>query len=124
MSIYRRVIAYYRPFWKPTALAAALTLASTAFGILRVWPLKFLINLLSFDRTSGHALTYFGYDLTAWPTQSVVLLLCGLMVGFHLLGGLANYVTTMIFVRVGLQALLRLRTDLYAYLHSAPAQVS
>ncbi len=120
MSIYRRVIAYYRPFWKPTALAAALTLASTAFGILRVWPLKFLINLLSFDRTSGHALTYFGYDLTAWPTQSVVLLLCGLMVGFHLLGGLANYVTTMIFVRVGLQALLRLRTDLYAYLHLLP----
>ncbi len=30
----------------------------------------------------------------------------------------------MIFVRVGLQALLRLRTDLYAYLHLLPPQVS
>lgn len=42
------------------------------------------------------------------------------MVVFHFLGGLLNFFTTMLFVRVGLHALMRLRTELYAYLHLLP----
>ncbi len=37
-----------------------------------------------------------------------------------MLWGLINLLTNYIYVKVGLQALLRLRTELYAYLHSLP----
>ncbi len=119
MSIYRRVLAYYRPFLWPTVFASTLVLASTAFGLLRPWPFRFLIdNVL--DSKAAKPMQILGHDLSQWPIPSVVLLLCSLIVVFQLLGGLLNYFTTMLFVRVGLQALMRLRTDLYSYLHLLP----
>src|SRR6202044_310368 len=36
------------------------------------------------------------------------------------LSGVLNLITNMIFVRVGLQSLLKLRTELYAYLQALP----
>jgi ATP-binding cassette subfamily B protein/subfamily B ATP-binding cassette protein MsbA len=42
------------------------------------------------------------------------------MVGVYFLSGVLNLVTNMIFVRVGLQSLLKLRTELYAYLQALP----
>jgi len=119
MSIYRRVFAYYRPFLAPTSIAAALVLASTAFGLLKVWPFAYLVDHVLKPENRG-AMQILGHDLSSWPIPSVVMLLCGLMVTFHLLGGFLNYITTMLFVRVGLQALLRLRTDIYYYLHVLP----
>lgn len=121
MSIYRRVLAYYRPFWKPTLGATALTLVSTALNLLKVWPFAFIVDhVLRPDGRTAEGLHILGFDFSAWPATSLVLVLCLLMVLFHLLGGLLHLFTTMIFVRVGLQALLRLRTDLYATLHSLP----
>jgi ATP-binding cassette subfamily B protein len=120
MSIYRRVLAYYRPFLGPTALAAALVLVSTAFGLLRAWPFAFLVDHVLKPENRSAGIRILGFNLSDWPIPSVVMLVCGLMVTFHLLGGLLNYATTMIFVRVGLQTLMRLRTDLYAYLHLLP----
>ncbi len=121
MPIYRRVIGYYRPFLGPTLGAVALTLVSTGFNLLKPWPLKYIIDEVV--RVGGGAagqITAFGYQLVGWSITDVLLMLCGLMVVFHLLGGILGFYTTMIFVRVGLQTLLRLRTELYAYLHSLP----
>jgi ATP-binding cassette subfamily B protein len=121
MSIYRRVFAYYRPFWKTTAIATSLTLISTAFNLLKVWPFAFIVDhVLRPDGRAGSGLQVLGWDFSQWTPSSLILLLCGLMVAFHLLGGTLNLFTTMMFVRVGLQSLLRLRTDLYAALHSLP----
>lgn len=121
MSIYRRVALYYRPFWAPTAVATLFTLASTAFNLLRVWPFAYIVE--HFLRTGPQgpgAAVILGHDFSNVPVPTFILLLCAAMVAFHLLGGLLNLVTTLTFVRVGLQALLRMRTDLYAYLHSLP----
>jgi ATP-binding cassette, subfamily B, bacterial len=119
MSIYRRVVAYYRPFWKPTLMATLLTLVSTVFNLLKVWPFAFIVDhVLRPGGTRG--LIFLGYDLSGWTIPGLILALCSLIVVFHLLGGLLHYFTTLIFVRIGLHALLRLRTELYAYLHSLP----
>ena len=42
MSIYRRVLDYYRPDLGTTMAAMALTLLANVFNILRPWPLAFI----------------------------------------------------------------------------------
>jgi ATP-binding cassette subfamily B protein/subfamily B ATP-binding cassette protein MsbA len=120
MSIYRRVALYYRPFWAPTALATLFTLASTAFNLLRVWPFAYIVEHFLRSGPERPPAVILGHDFSNIPAPRLILGLCVAMVAFHLLGGLLNLVTTLTFVRVGLQALLRMRTDLYAYLHSLP----
>src|SRR4029077_13735103 len=51
-------------------------------------------------------------------SSDLIPLLCLALVGIQLLWGLSNLASNYIFVKVGLQALLKLRTDLYAYLQS------
>jgi ATP-binding cassette subfamily B protein/subfamily B ATP-binding cassette protein MsbA len=53
------------------------------------------------------------------PT-GMILCLCLVIVAVNFLAGLLNLVTNLIFVRVGLQSLLKLRTELYAYLQALP----
>src|SRR5882757_5286901 len=121
MQIYRRALAYYRPFLAPTIAAVLLTLVSIGLGLLRPWPFAFIVDhVLPAAAKGEHHLDVVGYDLSGWPLPTVVLLMCGLIVGFHLLSGLLNLFTGIMFLRVGLHALLRLRTELYAYLHSLP----
>ncbi|MFN2509539.1 MAG: ABC transporter ATP-binding protein, partial [Chthoniobacterales bacterium] len=50
--------------------------------------------------------------------NGVVAILCLVLVMIQLLWGLVNLVSNYLFVRIGLQALLKLRTELYAYLQS------
>ena len=122
MSIYRRALAYYRPFLGPTVAAVALTLVSIAFGLLRPWPFAYIVDqvLPAAAESGAHRLSVLGFDLSAWSLPSIVVLMCSLIVTFHMLAGLLNLFTGVIFLRVGLQALLRLRTEIYAYLHSLP----
>ena len=44
MSIYRRVLAYYRPFVAPTVLATLLTLVSIGFNLLKPWPFAVMVD--------------------------------------------------------------------------------
>ncbi len=118
MSIYRRVLAYYRPFLAPTLLATALCLVSIAFNLLKPWPFAFIIDKVLPSAMKGtQAIEWGGAEI---PVGRAILFLCIALVIFHLLGGLLNVFTSMIYVKVGLRALLRLRTELYAYLHSLP----
>jgi len=108
MSIYRRVLRYYRPFLGQTALGLCLSLAAIALSLLRPWPFKIIVD----DVLGGNQRGRFGnsVDLIPW--------LCAALVGIQILWGLLNLASNYLFVKVGLQALLKLRTDLYAYLQS------
>ena len=53
-------------------------------------------------------------------TKWTVLALCAFLVTVTLASGLLGLWSNFLFVRVGLQALLKLRTDLFAYLQSLP----
>ncbi len=118
MSIYRRVLAYYRPFLGPTLLATGISLASIAFNLLKPWPFAVIVDRILPAAARGQStISAYGYSL---PVVGSILGLCAALVLFHFLGGLLNMLTSLIFVKVGLRTLLKLRTDLYSYLHYLP----
>jgi ATP-binding cassette subfamily B protein/subfamily B ATP-binding cassette protein MsbA len=108
MSIYRRVLAYYRPFSAQTALGLILSLAAIALSLLKPWPLKIIVD----DVLQRNPQAQFG------NSPNLIPLLCLAFVAIQLFWGLLNLASNYLFVKVGLQALLKLRTDLYAYLQS------
>ncbi len=91
-----------------------LTLLSSAFNVLRPWPMKYIVDRL-LPAATAHSVVYDG-----WSVSAILAAVCALMVVFHLLAGGIGYMVSVITLRVSLQALLRLRTELYAYLHSLP----
>ena len=108
MSIYRRVLVYYRPFSAQTALGLLFSLAAIGLSLLKPWPLKIIVD----DVLQHNPNARFG------NSPSLIPLLCLGLVAVQLLWGLLNLGSNYLFVKVGLQALLKLRTDLYAYLQS------
>lgn len=108
MSIYRRVLAYYRPFSAQTAIGLVLSLAAIGLSLLKPWPLKIIVD----DVLQRNPQARFG------NSPNLIPLLCLAFVAIQLLWGLLNLASNYLFVKVGLQALLKLRTDLYAYLQS------
>ena len=124
MSVHRRAFAYFRPYIWPTTGAMLLTLVANAFNLLRPWPLAFIVDKLlpasTAGATSGHGLILWGHDLGAWSLPVILSAVCTLMVVLHILAGGIGYFTSIMTLRVSLHSLLRLRTELYAYLQSLP----
>ncbi len=123
MAVYRRTFAYFRPFLGPTVLALALSLAVTGLNLLKPWPFKYIIDgVLSPADAPGTATAH--EQLAAWfggaAGPQIVLALCLVLVGVTFAAGLLHLATSYIFVAVGLRALLKIRTELYAYLQSLP----
>lgn len=120
MSIYLRALPYYRPLWQ-TVIGLLLSLSGIALNLLKPWPLKFIVDDVLPSAAKGvpvsaRLASFFGHS----NPQTIILALCLLMVLIHLIGAFISLITNVLFVRVGLKALLRLRTDLYAYLQSLP----
>ena len=112
MSIYRRVIRYYQPFssdlqpfWGQTISGLLLSLVGIALNLLKPWPFKIIVD--NFLRPGPEARG----DWRTW-----VLLLCLGLIVIQFAWGIINWITNYLFVKIGLQALLKLRTDLYAHL--------
>src|SRR5205814_9801267 len=101
MSIYRRVLAYYRPFSAQTALGLALSLAAIGLSLLRPWPFNIIVD----DILARNPNAPFG------NSPSLIPLLCLAVAATPLLWGLLNLATNYLFVKIGLQAFLKLRTD-------------
>ena len=122
MPLYRRTLAYFRPFLGQSLFATALTLVSIGFNLLKPWPFKYIVDGVLTPADTAHARAH--AEVARWfgglAPQRVVLILCIVIVLFHLAAGAVNLVTNVMFVRVGLQALLKMRTELYAYLQSLP----
>jgi len=107
MSIYRRVLGYYRPFLWQTIFGLCLALIGIGLNLLKPWPFKIIVD--DFLR-AGPTIRP---DWRMW-----LLLLCLALIGIQFLWGIINWSTNYLFVKIGLQALLKLRTDLYSYLQS------
>jgi ATP-binding cassette, subfamily B, bacterial len=124
MSIYRRVLQYYRPFFLPTTFALFLSLCAIGLNLLKPWPFKIIVdNILPAFTHRDYSVQSYRFDIFGFhaPTMSVtawIAVLCLSLVIIQIVGAALGWVTTFIFVKVGLQALLKLRTDLYAYLQS------
>src|SRR5881398_886423 len=105
MSIYRRVLRYYQPFWRKTIIGLFLSLIGIGLNLLKPWPFKIIVD--DFLRPTPAARG----DWSTW-----VPLLCLALVVIQVAWGIINWITNYLFVKIGLEALLRLRTDLYSYL--------
>ena len=121
MNIYSRAIRYFRPFLWPSLGGVFLTIFSIAFNLLKPWPFKFIVDgVLDVTKGTSDSKAF----VQAWFGNAsppvVVFWLCFIMVAISLVGGLVNLGSNYLFVRVGLQALLKLRTDLYAALQALP----
>ena len=118
MSIYRRVLRYYRPFLPQTLVGLIFSLCGIGLNLLKPWPFKFIVD--EFLPTLSHG----GVRGGGWTAEIIqnprraLLVLCLALVVIQLLWGMINWFTNYIFVKIGLQALLKLRTDLYSYLQS------
>lgn len=105
MSIYRRVLRYYQPFWGKTVIGLFLSLLGIGLNLLKPWPFKIIVD--DFLRPGPQARG----DWRTW-----VPLLCLALIAIQIAWGIMNWITNYIFVKIGLQALLKLRTDLYSHL--------
>ena len=118
--IYRRVLRYYLPFLGPTIAGLVLTLCGVALNLLKPWPFQIIVDhVLPGDAARVGESQIGAYLERTFPEPwQLILLLCSALVFFQMLWGVANWLSDYVFVKVGLQALTKLRTDLYAYLQS------
>ena len=117
MSIYRRVLIYYRPFSQPTLLALGISLVTIGLNLLKPWPFGVIVDRVLPSPASG---IIGRTPPAAMNPAHEVFALCAFLVFITLASGLLGLWSNFLFVRVGLQALLKLRTDLFAYLQSLP----
>lgn len=108
MSIYRRILRYYRSFLPQTVLGLVLSLTGIGLNLLKPWPFKLIVD----NVLTGHG----NFHWLAGPRTHVVLLLCLALVVIQFLWGVCNWITNYVFVRIGLEALLKLRTEIYSHL--------
>ena len=117
MNLTWRILRYFRPFAGRILLALALLLVATVLNLLKPWPLKFVVDTILPAPQGG---IHFPWGQTTWSFPSALAITCAALVGIHLLWGAVNLAQTYTLIGVGLQALLRVRTELYAYLQSLP----
>src|SRR5690349_10222247 len=117
MSIYRRVLRYYRPFLPQTIVGLLLSVVGIALNLLKPWPFKIIVdNIIPHPRNIFLTTHSFGLSRNIHlSTAEQIALLCLALVVLQFLWGVINWITNYLLVKVGLQALLKLRTDLYAY---------
>lgn len=122
MSIYRRVLVYYRPFLRPTLLALAISLGTIGLSLLKPWPFGVIVDeVLPGGRHAGNVQNWLAaHGLAPSGPPALVLGLCAALIVITLGAGLLGLASNYLFVHVGLQALLQLRTDLYATLQGLP----
>ncbi len=122
--IYRRVLAYYRPFLRPTVFALVLSLGGIGLNLLKPWPFKIIVDqVLPGTQVDAGAHQFFWGNIfdpahSSLSRSQMVAVLCGALVVIQIIWGALNWVTNYILVKIGLEALLKLRTDLYSYLQS------
>lgn len=117
MSVYRRALAYYRPFLGQTVLGLTLSLLVSGINLLKPLPFKFVVDDILLGGKSQSAFSDWLHKIS--PIEAIFYL-CLASVLVTLASGLMNLVKNVILVGASLKALLRLRTELYRYLHSLP----
>src|SRR5438270_7205357 len=105
MSIYRRVLRYYRPFLGQTIFGLCLMLFGIALNLLKPWPFKIIVD--DFLREGAPRRT----DWRMW-----VLLLCLVLIGIQIFWGIIYWILNYLFVIIGIQELLKFCFDLVSSL--------
>jgi len=121
MSIYRRVLKYYRGFLPRSLVALMLSFAAIGLNLLKPWPFKIIVDQILPGRLKVFQFglrSIFGSEIKTpvLDTMEAIALLCLAMVIIQLFWSLCSLASNYMFVKIGLESLLRLRTELYAHL--------
>ena len=121
MSIYRRVLKYYRGFLPRSLVALMLSFAAIGLNLLKPWPFKIIVDRILPGRLKVFQFglrSIFGSEIKTpvLDTMEAIALLCLAMVIIQLFWSLCSLASNYMFVKIGLESLLRLRTELYAHL--------
>lgn len=117
MKLVGRILGYYRPFAGRILGAFLLLGVATGLNLLKPWPLKFVVDSVLVSPQGSIAVPFLP---GTWSFAAALALTCGALIGIHLLWGAVNLAQTYALIEIGLKALLRVRTELYAYLQSLP----
>jgi ATP-binding cassette subfamily B protein/subfamily B ATP-binding cassette protein MsbA len=121
MSIYRRVLRYYRPYLPQTIVGLLLSVVGIGLNLLKPWPFKIIVDqILPVAGKGANQIHLFvnGPTERTFSVNAAIAILCLALVIIQFLWGALNWITNYLLVKIGLRALLKLRTDLYAYLQS------
>ncbi|HEY8966883.1 MAG TPA: ABC transporter ATP-binding protein [Candidatus Methylacidiphilales bacterium] len=121
-GVYLRAIRFYRPYLGQIFLALLLLVVSIGFGLLKPWPVKWMIDTVLPVATAAKSgpvpdIVFWGIKMSV---QHAILWASGGVVVIYLLSGIFSVWNNYILVEIGLKALLHLRTRLYAFLQHLP----
>jgi ATP-binding cassette, subfamily B, bacterial len=119
--IYQRVLKYYRGFLTRSLIALGFSFAAIGLNLLKPWPFKIIVDQILPGRLNVFQFAcppLFGSAIKtpALDATQAIALLCLAMIVIQLLWSLLSLASNYMFVKIGLQSLLRLRTELYAHL--------
>src|SRR5947199_8140558 len=112
--IYRRVLKYYRPDVPKTLVGLLLSLVGIGLNLLKPWPFKYIVdNVLRSPNSSQYSLPHFQLlnpsKSPVFSAAAIVTVLCLSLIVIHVAWALFNWITNYIFLKIGLEALLRIR---------------
>jgi len=125
MAIYLRTLRYFRAYSGHTILAVLLMAAGIGFNLLAPWPFKYVVDGILQPKnaagvSSAHA---FIAEWFSWTSdRGAALTLFVIMALIAVVSGLVNLLSNTLLIKIGLKALLHLRTQLYSCLQSLPLQ--
>jgi ATP-binding cassette subfamily B protein/subfamily B ATP-binding cassette protein MsbA len=125
MAIYLRTLRYFRAYAGHTILAVLLMSAGIGFNLLAPWPFKYVVDGILQSKTaagvsSAHA---FIAEWFSWTSaRGAALTLFVIMALIAVVSGLVNLLSNTLLIKIGLKALLHIRTQLYSCLQSLPLQ--
>ena len=125
MAIYLRTIRYFRAYSGQTILAVVLMSAGIGFNLLAPWPFKFVVDgILQPKNAAGVSSAHvFIAEWFSWTSdRGAALTLFVIMALIAIVSGLVNLLSNTLLIKIGLKALLHLRTQLYSCLQSLPLQ--
>ncbi|PYK57822.1 MAG: ABC transporter ATP-binding protein [Verrucomicrobia bacterium] len=119
--IYQRVLKYYRGFLTRSLIALGFSFAAIGLNLLKPWPFKIIVDQILPGRLNVFQFAFpplFGSAIKtpALDATQAIALLCLAMIVIQLLWSLLSLASNYMFVKIGLQSLMRLRTELYAHL--------
>jgi ATP-binding cassette subfamily B protein/subfamily B ATP-binding cassette protein MsbA len=116
MTLYRRVIGYYRPYLGTIAFSLVLLLAGVNLNLLKYWPIQWVIDHVITVGPGGTV----HWNMVNLPAAQAALVAAIVMVVIYLLAGGLGFWRNYLSIEIGLKALLQLRTQLYSYLQYLP----
>lgn len=114
MPVFKRLLAYLRPYRLLFGLCLGLVGVISAMELLKPWPLK-----LAVDQIIGQKpLDVAGWtpDLAAIPLGTQILLVAALLIGVHFMVGFVQLLNNYLTIRMGQDMVQDLRCDLFDHL--------